>query len=101
MLSPAPYVVSPEKSGRELDSFLPMLSTPRGMITSAYFFVCKTARVMETVTGELPNKRQFYSKKKLLKPEIECRDGGFMLWCCKLKFSVSNLEVMLGTIQQI
>lgn len=97
MLSPAPYVVSPEKSGRELDSFLPMLSTPRGMITSAYFFVCKTARVMETVTGE----RQFYSKKKLLKPELECRDGGFMLWCCKLKFSVSNLEVMLGTIQQI
>lgn len=97
MLSPAPYVVSPEKSGRELDSFLPMLSTPRGMITSAYFFVCKTARVMETVTGE----RQFYSKKKLLKPEIERRDGGFMLWCCKLKFSVSNLEVMLGTIQQI
>lgn len=74
-----------------------MLSTPRGMITSAYFFVCKTARVMETVTGE----RQFYSKKKLLKPEIERRDGGFMLWCCKLKFSVSNLEVMLGTIQQI
>lgn len=97
MLYPAPYVVSPEKSGRELDSFLPMLSTPRGMITSAYFFVCKTARVMETVTGE----RQFYSKKKLLKPEIERRDGGFMLWCCKLKFSVSNLEVMLGTIQQI
>lgn len=90
-------MVSPEKSGRELDSFLPMLSTPRGMITSAYFFVCKTARVMETVTGE----RQFYSKKKLLKPEIERRDGGFMLWCCKLKFSVSNLEVMLGTIQQI
>lgn len=97
MLSPAPYVVSPEKSGRELDSLLPMLSTPRGMITSAYFFVYKTARVMETVTGE----RQFYSKKKLLKPEIERRDGGFMLWCCKLKFSVSNLEVMLGTIQQI
>lgn len=74
-----------------------MLSTPRGMITSAYFFVCKTEMVMETVTGE----RQFYSKKKLLKPEIECRDGGFRLWCCKLKFSVSNLEVMLGTIQQI
>lgn len=29
---------------RRRGGFLPMLSTPRGMITSAYFFVCKAER---------------------------------------------------------
>lgn len=41
-----------EKSDRESSSLLPMLSTPRGMITSAYFFVCKTGTVVETVNGK-------------------------------------------------
>lgn len=43
-----------------------MLSTPRGMITSAYFFVCKTATVVETVNG----KRQLYSRKKSVHGKI-------------------------------
>lgn len=60
-LFPAPKVVPPEKSDREPNSLLPMLSTPRGMITSAYFFVCKTVTVVETVNG----KSQLYSRKKL------------------------------------
>lgn len=50
--SPTPEMVSSEKSGREPNSLLPMLSTPRGMITSAYFFVCKTAMVVESVNGK-------------------------------------------------
>lgn len=46
---------------REPSSLLPMLSTPRGMITSAYFFVCKT----ETVVEEAVNvKSQLHSNKK-------------------------------------
>lgn len=41
--------------------------------------------VMETINGE----RRFYSKKKLLELETERKDGGFMLWCCKLKLSAT------------
>lgn len=81
-----PTVASPEKLGRELNSLLPMLSTPRGMITSAYFFVCKTATVVETVNG----KSQLYSRKKPPNTrKLGGEDGGVsVLQGCKLELSV-------------
>lgn len=60
------------------ESLLPMLSTPLGMITSAYFFVCKT----ETVVEEAVNgKSQLHSRKK--QPENWAKME--VLQGCKLK----------------
>lgn len=83
LLSSQPQRWTPRESRQKPNPLLPMLSTPRGMITSAYFLVCKTAMVWR-----LKGKSQLDSRERLQKQAGSKDDKG----ACALGHRVKALR---------